>query len=114
VVYRLDSLGSAAFSHEFGASSGLHSGVGDAFTALTQQGITLSSLLVFLVQPVLPFVASLPTANRRAAKRVKEECGTLARQLLQDSKEAEAQGNKAEEKSVLGLLCQYRFDEPSP
>lgn len=101
---RLDSMGNAGFSYDFGATNGHMSGVGNAFIKLLDLGITLSTLLVLVLQPVFPFVTLLPTERRRRSAGVKEECGIVAKRLLKETKEAEAKGNKADEKSVLGLL----------
>jgi hypothetical protein len=103
-IHRLDSMGNAGFSYDFGATNGHMSGVGDAFNKFLDLGITLSTLFVLLLQPVFPFVTLLPTERRRRSVGVKEQCGIVAKRLLKETKEAEAKGNKADEKSVLGLL----------
>jgi hypothetical protein len=66
--------------------------------------MSIPALLITLLQPVLPFITAIPTERTRGSTEIKNACGTLAAGILQETKDAEAAGNKADEKSVLGLL----------
>jgi hypothetical protein len=106
----LDSIGTAGFGHDFGATMGKTSGVGKAFDAFIDLGMSLASLVAFLVHPVLPIVSAIPSERTRRANEVREECGALARLLLQETKKVESTDNRAiDPMSVLGLACSCNF-----
>jgi cytochrome P450 len=100
----LDSIGAAGFAHEFGATTGKTSRVGKAVGAFTDMEMSVPALLITLLQPVIPFITAIPTERTRGSTEIKDAMGTLAAGILQETKNAEAEGDKADEKSVLGLL----------
>lgn len=104
--YRLDSIGTAGFGHDFGATMGKTSGVGKAFDAFIDLGMSLASLVAFLVHPVLPIVSAIPSERTRRANEVREECGAVAMLLLQETKKVESADNRTVDRmSILGLAC---------
>lgn len=100
-------MGAAGFAHDFGATGGKKSAVGDAFAAFGNLHMSVASVLVFLLQPKLPILQAIPTERKRMNAEIKAACGALAQRLLQDTKDAQAKGDSADEKSVLGLLREY-------
>jgi hypothetical protein len=100
-------MGLASFSHDFGALKGERSSVGDAFGALGNQPFSLVSIATFLLSPIIPMLMSVPTARAKLRDGVKESCTALARKIITDASTAEAQGDKVDEKSILGLLSAY-------
>jgi hypothetical protein len=100
----LDSMGLASFSHDFGALNGQHSGVADAFEALGNQPFSWAAVLGFLLSTVIPALTSLPTTRNKTLGRLRDSCKGLARKIIADASAAEAQGDKPDEKSIIGLL----------
>jgi hypothetical protein len=102
-------MGSAVFAQDFGATRGKHSFVGHAFDQFLEIPISMIATLVLLLQTAVPPLASLPTGRMQLVKEVKNQSGLLAKQILRESSDAEAEGNKADGKSVLGLLSKWRM-----
>jgi hypothetical protein len=97
-------MGSAVFAQDFGATSGKRSLVANAFDQFLETPVSLIATLVLAMQTAIPPLASLPTSRLHLINEVRNKCGILAKQILRETSDAESKGNKADSKSVLGLL----------
>jgi hypothetical protein len=100
-------MGLVSFSCDFSALKEERSSVGDAFGALRNQPFSLVSIATFLLSPIIPMLMSVSMARAKLRDGVKESCTALARRIITDASTAEAQGNKVDEISILGLLSTY-------
>jgi hypothetical protein len=102
-MHRLDSMGIAGFSHDFGSLNGQHSLLRELFDAFATSPISLASLVVMLLAPALPVLSRVPTQRARLRDRFSAQSGVLARELLAKTAEAEDTIQKGD-RSILGLL----------
>jgi hypothetical protein len=101
-VCRLDSIGLAGFSHDFGALKGQSSRVGELLESTSRSPVSFIEKAVILFQPSLPFLTAVPTMRAQMRREFKGACGKLARGLLVQT--AQNEGSAADQKSILGLL----------
>jgi hypothetical protein len=102
---RLDSIGLAGFSHDFGTLKGQTSDVSELLESTSHSPISLIETAIMLLSPTLPFLAALPTMRAQMRREYKNACGKLARGLLLQTMQSE--GSAADQKSILGLLSWY-------
>nr|GAT56756.1 predicted protein [Mycena chlorophos] len=94
----LDSMGIAAFGHDFRALDGEPSAVTDAFESMVMNGrrasIDALNLVVFVLGTQIPFLADAPTPRNLLFKRLRKNLGGIADSLMEESRKArEAEGN---------------------
>lgn len=109
---RLDSIGLAGFSHDFGALEGKHSSVNDVFGTFSAS--PRSSALnkgLFLLAEFFPFLIRMPTPRNRLSKKLGDTIEDISNVLLaRTRKEMEMGAAKGkEEKSIIGLLSTSRI-----
>ncbi|KAH7925026.1 cytochrome P450 [Leucogyrophana mollusca] len=101
----LDTIGIAGFSHDFGTLDGKPCTVADIFESFG--GMEFSSLakLCFLLAPVFPCLAKLPTGPTLLTRKLSASMGEISEVLLaQTRQEAEGSTEQSKEKSLIGLL----------
>jgi hypothetical protein len=104
---RLDTIGLAGFSHNFGALEGKHASVTEVFGAFgaSPRSMAFNKGIVLLAE-AFPFLMWLPTRRRKLLKKlsaVMEEISNLLLARAQKELEIGVVGGK-EEKSLIGLL----------
>jgi hypothetical protein len=100
---RLDSIGLAGFSHDFGSLTGQRSLLRELFDAFASAPMTLLSTVVILLAPALPVLSRVPTKRAQLRDRFGVQSSMLARELL--AKTAKAEGTiRKDDRSILGLL----------
>lgn len=101
----LDSIGIAGFGHDFGSLDGKHPAVVEVFESM-KPGTSALSHFVFLLGPVIPFLLRLPIGDNRIWAKLHATMGEIADELLERTRKEKQGllGEKAEEKSVIGLL----------
>ena len=112
LYHRLDSIGIAGFSHNFGALDGNNTPVVDVFDSFASSDTSFLSKLVFFLGPVFPMLQNLPTRQNRMFRRLRRTMGGIADELVSRdrSMREEGKGRKEEEKSIIGLLCEFLFE----
>ena len=117
---RLDTIGLAGFSHNFGALQGKHAQVTevfDTFGASPRSSAVNTGLL--LLAHTFPFLADIPTSRTRLIQKLTDALEEISNVLLsrtQKELEMGVVGGK-EERSVIGLLStssilNVRLDTP--
>jgi hypothetical protein len=102
-IHRLDSMGLAGFSHDFGALGGQRSLLRELFDAFASAPLSLMSIVVLLLAPAVPALSRLPTQRAQLRNRFSGQSGVIARELL--AKTAEGEGTiRKDDRSILGLL----------
>ena len=106
-MIRLDTIGIAGFSHDFGSLDGMPASVTEVFDAFggTDRGRNLDMFLIMLAHS-LPWVLKLPTPHSKLVKRLNDTMGDISNVLLTKSKKEKEAGTLGEtdEKSLLGIL----------
>jgi hypothetical protein len=109
MICRLDSIGLAGFSHDFGSLRGQTSALGSLLDSTSRMPMSLLELAVILLEPTLPFLTEIPTPRSRLRHEIKTVCGELSRGLLTQTKRSE--GTEVDPKSILGLLSWCYFPQ---
>jgi hypothetical protein len=99
--FRLDTIGLAGFSHDFGALDSKPSAVATAFADFAGAGMGLGDAFVFFAQFLFPEINSLPTPRQRAINNLHRASGELAKEIT-----AKAEKEEKGERSVMGLMSQ--------
>jgi hypothetical protein len=97
--HRLDSIGRAGFSYDFGSLAGKSSEIATAFDALASATLGIADGLIFALQPTFAWVSKFPTQRQRGIYRLKAAAKEIAKEVMRRTKEG-----KEDERSVLGLL----------
>jgi hypothetical protein len=106
-AYRFDSVGIAGFSHDFKSLHDEPSDVKAAFEAFSDLKPSLVETAVFLISPVFPMIAHIPTTIKNLTKKLNASLKTIAVKLLTESSIIGDQ--KAVDKSIIGLLRSFLF-----
>lgn len=110
IVFRLDSIGLACFSHDFGTLDGKPASVAKAFDAFGAQSNTSAfTAAVFLLGQVFSIFTYLPTSRDELYREMKAIMIDICNALLERTKKEKEQGalDGKEEKSIIGLLSTY-------
>jgi hypothetical protein len=110
---RLDSIGNAGFSHDFGALRGETSPIVAVFNSLSAVKPALPMMLALILGPL--FRILLPIIRNKRQDKLAEIAASLkvmATDLLEKArKEAEAEGDNSP-RSILGVLSTSVFSGP--
>lgn len=106
MLFRLDTIGIAGFSHDFGTLHGEQPEVLTIFEGFSSLKPSFVAIATFLLHPVAPFLGYIPTDVWRLTTRLNDAMGLIATALLQSSKEI---GDKPDDKSAMGLLGSPAF-----
>lgn len=104
VLCRLDSIGIAGFSHDFGTLEGKHSDVAEHFDALGNVKPDRIARITILLGSVFPILVKLPSPRRNVVKQLNTSMGEIATELLENSRKELAGTSKTEDKSIIGTL----------
>ncbi|KAF9802484.1 hypothetical protein IEO21_09893 [Rhodonia placenta] len=109
---RLDSIGIAGFSHDFGTLHGKHSTVAETFDSFSSLKPTLIGVAVFIVGLAFPRVMMrIPTAFRMLVKQLNASMAEVADDLLANTRKESEGEDKAEDKSIIGLLVKAESNQ---
>ncbi|KAI9464898.1 cytochrome P450 [Boletus coccyginus] len=103
---RLDTIGLAGFSHDFGSLEGKHATVTEVFDIFGESSSSAPNKGLLLLAQTFPFLISLPTPRTNLIQKLNTAMDEISNELIaQTQKELEMGviGGK-EEKSVIGLL----------
>jgi hypothetical protein len=105
---RLDSIGIAGFSHDFGALRGKGSAIADVFNSFGLLKFTFFQLLVFGLGGVFPILAYIPSPRRLLEKKFSLTAEGISRELLEKTrKEKEGTVEGKGDYSVMGRLSMF-------
>ncbi|OSX60761.1 hypothetical protein POSPLADRAFT_1075248 [Postia placenta MAD-698-R-SB12] len=108
----LDSIGIAGFSHDFGTLHGKHSTVAETFDSFSSLKPTLIGVAVFIVGLAFPRVMMrIPTAFRMLVKQLNASMSEVADDLLANTRKESEGEDKAEDKSIIGLLVKAESNQ---
>ena len=111
---RLDTIGLAGFSHDFGALEGKHAPVTEIFDSFTSSsGSSALSIGLGLLAQVFPFLIRIPTPRSKLIGKLNTAMEEISNTLLARTKQELDMGvvDGKEEKSVIGLLSTSSFSE---
>ena len=102
---RMDTIGLAGFSHDFGALEGKHTSVSEAFDTIGARSIARNKGFLLLTQ-TFPFLLRLPTPRWKLIQKLNVAMEEISNVLLtRTQKELEMGVVKGkEERSIIGLL----------
>ena len=113
---RLDIIGLAGFSHNFGALEGKHASVTEVFDAFSASPRSMAfNKGIVLLAETFPFLMWLPTPRRKLLRKlsaVMEEISNVLLDRTQKELEIGVVGGK-EEKSLIGLLSNRSISRDS-
>jgi hypothetical protein len=101
-LLRLDTIGIAGFSHDFGTLHGERSAVYDALESFFGGKLSMLDIANILLVNVIPVIDLLPTTRKGLKDNLGASLTDIAVNLLADSEKVGDQ--KPEDKSIIGLL----------
>jgi hypothetical protein len=106
--FRLDSVGTGGFSHDFGTLRGKHSTIAEVFNSLGKHKPTFFQSIMFLLSAVLPILARMPSPRRTLEKQFNSAAEKISRELLQKSRDEKVAAIASKgDNSVLGTLSMF-------
>jgi hypothetical protein len=106
--FRLDSIGTGSFSHDFGTLQRQHSTITEVFTSFGKLKPTFLETIIFLLSTVLPILACIPSPRRTLEKKFKSAAEEILRELLNKSREEKVAAIAGKvDNSVLGILSMF-------
>jgi hypothetical protein len=100
--HRLDSVGIAGFSHDFGTLHGKNSAIADVFDSIVKHKPTFFQTMIFIMGAAFPILAHTPSTRKRIIQKFRLTAEEISRELLERTRKntAEIKGDH----SVIGLL----------
>ncbi|KAJ7164471.1 cytochrome P450 [Mycena filopes] len=113
VEHWLDSISLAGFSHNFGTLDGQYSPVAAAFEALSFEGQSTLSVVLFMLGTRLPFLVHLPFERNRIIGKLRREMSRIAVALLEKTRREKRSGvaDEAGDRSIIGLLLKAEEED---
>jgi hypothetical protein len=106
--FRLDSIGTGGFSHDFGTLRGQHSTIAEVFDSLGKHKPTFFQTITFLLSTVLPILARISSPRRYLEKKFKSAAEEISREMLNKSREEKVAAIAGKvDNSVLGTLSMF-------
>jgi hypothetical protein len=103
---RLDGVGMAVLSHDFGALDGKDSGVARVLNAFGSSNNVSQNLLALIER--FPSIMMLPLPRAQSSQKLNQIVGEICREMLaRTRREKEIGGAEQGDKSCLGLLCEF-------
>ena len=107
--FRLDTIGLAAFSHDFGSLDGKPASVTkifDSFGSFSERSKVITDADLILLAQVLPLLSYLPTPRNRLLQEMQEIMEDISNTMLERTKKEKQKGalDGKEEKSIIGVL----------
>jgi hypothetical protein len=105
---RLDSLGIAGFSHDFGTLLGKHSKIAEVIESFGMLKQTGFQLILLMLSTPFPFLARTPSPENILWKKFRSKADEISMELLERTKQ-EQNGNvqSKRDNSVIELLSTY-------
>jgi hypothetical protein len=105
---RLDSLGIAGFSHDFGTLQGKYSVVAEVLDSFGALKLSFVDIFKMMFSPVFPILTTIPTPRFNLFKKFKLTSKQISRELLERTRN-EKKGDVEDKKdhSVMGLLSTF-------
>jgi hypothetical protein len=105
---RLDSIGIAGFSHDFGALRGKGSAIAEVFDSFSQLKLTFFDTLTFVLGRMFPILAHIPNPRRILERKFSSTAEGISRELLEKTrKEKEGAVEGKGDYSVMGRLSMF-------
>ena len=106
--FRLDSIGTGGFSHDFGTLRGQHSTIAEIFDSFGKYKPTFFQTIMFLLSMVLPILARIPSPRRTLERKFKSAAEEISRELLNKSRKEKVAAIAGKvDNSVLGTLSMF-------
>ena len=109
---RLDSIGIAGFSHNFGCLEGENPPVAQVFEEFATMKPTFITISIVLLAQLFPILWSIPTKRRRLTQAFNRSVEEIAKKLLEETRKEKAGLSGKEEKSLIGLLSMLVLSPP--
>lgn len=110
---RLDSIGIAGFSHDFGTLRGKGSAIADVFDCLSRLKPTFFQFLIFRLGGVFPILAHVPSPRKVLEQKFSSTAEGVSRELLEKTRmEKEGTVEGKGDYSVMGRLSMFWFIYP--
>lgn len=104
----LDTIGIAAFGHDFGALQGKHGVVEEAFASLNSAPPRGLSAVLLLLGPLFPVLHNVPTKRQITLKKLNQSMQEIAEDLFRKTKrDAQAGTFSASSRSIIGTLSKF-------
>ena len=102
----MDSIGIAAFSHDFETLQGKSSAIMELFDSFGKHPINALDIIVFLFSPIFPLVKHMPGKRREAIGNYRRNIVKIASELFNTLRQAQESGDFKHDsrKSIMGLL----------
>jgi hypothetical protein len=105
ISLRLDSVGVAGFSHDFGTLQGKHSTIAEVFDSFGKLKPTFFQIMIFVLSVAFPIFARTPSPRKTLVKKFKLTTEEISRELLERTrKEKEGTAEGKGDQSIIGLL----------
>jgi len=107
--FRLDTIGLAGFSHDFGSLDGKPASVTkifDSFASTFKSSKIIADVDLILLAQVFPILSYVPTPRHRLLQEMQEIMEDISNTLLERTKNEKEKGalDGKEEKSIIGVL----------
>lgn len=104
----LDTIGIAAFGHDFGALRGEHGIVEEGFDSLNTAPPRGLSSALFLLAPLFPILLKVPTKRQLTLRKLNIAMQEIAEDLFRKTKrDAQAGTFSASSRSIIGTLSEF-------
>lgn len=101
---RLDSIGIAGFSHNFGCLEGKRPPVSQVFEAFGNIKLDSWAISFILLAQGIPIFWKIPTKRQRLTKELNRSVEEIAEKLLAETRKEKLGQTTQEDKSLIGLL----------
>ncbi|EPQ59966.1 cytochrome P450 [Gloeophyllum trabeum ATCC 11539] len=104
ILIRLDSIGIAGFSHDFGTLYGNHLTIAEIIDAFSIVRPSFFAMICFLLEPIFPVLRRVPTARGKLVQSLNESMADISHEMMERARKASDGNAKPEDNSVIGLL----------
>ncbi|OBZ71957.1 Secologanin synthase [Grifola frondosa] len=111
-VNRLDSIGIAGFSHDFGSLDGKKSAVATVFETFGTLKPSVLTKFILLFSQTFPILFRIPTPLSRLERQLNSSTQGIADELLENTRK-ESYGTNTAEKSIIGVLIKAEDQDAS-
>ena len=105
---RLDTIGIAGFSHDFGTLQGNNSAIAEVFESFGILKQTFFQIVLFILSAVFPILILTPSPRRNLVQKFSSNAEDISRQLLETTrKEKDGADEDQRDHSLIGLLSMF-------
>jgi hypothetical protein len=105
MTLRLDSLGIAGFSYDFGTLQGKPSTIANVFKSLDELKLTPFNILIFLLSTVFPILTRVPSPLKSLIKKFSLATGEISKEILERTRKEKGSSFEGKKDcSIIGLL----------